>query len=86
MAYLGVDIGGTFTDMVHLADDGSVTSTKVSSTPPDFERGFLQQMRDLPLREDAGAGAAQVAAIMPHAAAALRRLPELTVTMAYQAW
>jgi N-methylhydantoinase A len=41
MAYLGVDIGGTFTDVVHLADDGSVASTKSSSTPPDFERGFL---------------------------------------------
>jgi N-methylhydantoinase A len=41
MAYLGVDIGGTFTDVVHLADDGSVAATKSSSTPPDFERGFL---------------------------------------------
>src|ERR1700712_2305515 len=41
MAYLGVDIGGTFTDMVHLGDDGSVCSTKVSSTPPHFEKGFL---------------------------------------------
>jgi N-methylhydantoinase A len=41
MAYLGVDIGGTFTDMVYLDDDGSVTSTKVSSTPPRFEEGFL---------------------------------------------
>jgi N-methylhydantoinase A len=41
MAYLGVDIGGTFTDLVYLDDDGTVTSTKVSSTPPHFERGFL---------------------------------------------
>ncbi|MCK9250762.1 MAG: hydantoinase/oxoprolinase family protein [Solirubrobacteraceae bacterium] len=41
MAYLGVDIGGTFTDIVHLADDGSVVSTKVSSTPPRFEEGFI---------------------------------------------
>jgi N-methylhydantoinase A len=41
MAYLGVDIGGTFTDIVHLDDDGSVVSTKSSSTPPEFERGFL---------------------------------------------
>jgi N-methylhydantoinase A len=41
MAYLGVDIGGTFTDVVHLADDGSVCSTKTSSTPPNFELGFL---------------------------------------------
>ena len=41
MAYLGVDIGGTFTDMVHLADDGNVCSTKVPSTPPNFELGFF---------------------------------------------
>jgi N-methylhydantoinase A len=41
MAYLGVDIGGTFTDIVHLADDGSVVSTKTSSTPPRFEEGFI---------------------------------------------
>ena len=41
MAYLGVDIGGTFTDIVHLDDEGGVTATKAPSTPPDFERGFL---------------------------------------------
>ncbi|HWE39310.1 MAG TPA: hydantoinase/oxoprolinase family protein [Isosphaeraceae bacterium] len=42
MAYLGVDIGGTFTDIVHLDDEGGVTATKTPSTPPDFERGFLE--------------------------------------------
>ncbi len=41
MGYLGVDIGGTFTDVVHLADDGTVASTKAPSTPPEFEHGFL---------------------------------------------
>jgi N-methylhydantoinase A len=41
MAYLGVDIGGTFTDVVYVADDGDVTATKTPSTPPDFDRGFL---------------------------------------------
>jgi N-methylhydantoinase A len=41
MAYLGVDIGGTFTDVVFVGDDGEVTSTKTSSTPPNFEQGFL---------------------------------------------
>jgi N-methylhydantoinase A len=41
MAYLGVDIGGTFTDVVFVGDDGDVTATKVSSTPPRFEHGFL---------------------------------------------
>src|ERR1700728_4492089 len=41
MAYLGVDIGGTFTDLVLVSDDGELTATKVPSTPPGFERGFL---------------------------------------------
>jgi len=41
MAYLGVDIGGTFTDIVHLDDEGGVTATKSPSTPPNFEKGFL---------------------------------------------
>ena len=41
MAYLGVDIGGTFTDIVHLDDDGSVVATKVASTPPRFEEGVF---------------------------------------------
>jgi N-methylhydantoinase A len=41
MAYLGVDIGGTFTDLVLVSEDGELTATKVPSTPPQFERGFL---------------------------------------------
>ena len=40
--YLGVDIGGTFTDVVSVDDAGRVRSTKVSSTPPRFERGFME--------------------------------------------
>jgi N-methylhydantoinase A len=39
---LGIDIGGTFTDMVLMAADGSVRSWKVPSTPPQFERGVLE--------------------------------------------
>ncbi len=37
---LGVDIGGTFTDLV-LSRDGETRSWKVPSTPPDFEHGVL---------------------------------------------
>ena len=37
---LGIDIGGTFTDIVALGTQGSVTSTKVSSTPDDYGRGI----------------------------------------------
>ncbi len=42
MYYLGVDIGGTFTDVVSVDDAGRVRATKVSSTPPRFERGFME--------------------------------------------
>ena len=38
---LGVDIGGTFTDVVLLGDDGSVRTAKVLSTPDDYARGVV---------------------------------------------
>ena len=38
---LGVDIGGTFTDVVLLGDDGSVRTKKVLSTPDDYARGVV---------------------------------------------
>jgi N-methylhydantoinase A len=42
---VGVDIGGTFTDVV-LADErgGHLTVTKVSTTPRDFARGVLDAL------------------------------------------
>lgn len=36
---LGVDVGGTFTDVVACSDLGHVVSLKVLSTPGNFERG-----------------------------------------------
>jgi N-methylhydantoinase A len=56
MGYVGVDIGGTFTDIVHLADDGTVASTKSSSTPPDFERGFLAAVEKVAGLRETSAG------------------------------
>jgi N-methylhydantoinase A len=38
---LGVDIGGTFTDVVLLGEDGSVRTAKVLSTPDDYARGVV---------------------------------------------
>jgi len=35
---LGVDIGGTFTDLVVIGADGSIVSHKVLSTPDDYRR------------------------------------------------
>ncbi|AHF76591.1 5-oxoprolinase (ATP-hydrolyzing) [Sodalis praecaptivus] len=37
---LGVDIGGTFTDVVLIADDGTIFSKKVLSTPQDYSQGI----------------------------------------------
>ena len=42
MSYLcGVDIGGTFTDVVIVDAQGRVTLAKSASTPDDFSRGFF---------------------------------------------
>lgn len=41
---LGVDVGGTFTDLVALGEDG-LTTVKVPSTPRDQSRGVLDAIR-----------------------------------------
>ncbi len=37
---VGIDIGGTFTDLVLLGDDGEALSVKVPSTPDDYSRSI----------------------------------------------
>ena len=49
---IGVDIGGTFTDIVAIGGDGRVLSRKVSSTPADYARGIVAALADL-AREEA---------------------------------
>ena len=44
---MGVDIGGTFTDIVLLGSDGSVQTKKVSSTPDDYGRGIVKGLQEL---------------------------------------
>ena len=39
---VGVDVGGTFTDVVLLGDDGRLVARKVSSTPEDYSRGIAE--------------------------------------------
>jgi N-methylhydantoinase A len=42
-ARVAVDIGGTFTDLVALDEAGAdVSTTKVQTTPPEFQRGVMQ--------------------------------------------
>ena len=42
---IGVDIGGTFTDIVFLGSDGQVLTRKVASTPDDYSRAVLSGIR-----------------------------------------
>lgn len=44
---LGVDIGGTFTDIVLLSDDGSIVTKKVLSSPPDYSEAIESGVREL---------------------------------------
>jgi N-methylhydantoinase A len=49
---IGVDIGGTFTDVVLLAGDGTMRTRKLLSTPDDYARGVIDGV--LGLLEAAG--------------------------------
>jgi len=42
---VGVDIGGTFTDIVFLGDDGRVLARKVASTPNDYSQAVLNGIK-----------------------------------------
>ena len=53
---VGVDVGGTFTDVV-LNDGGSVRTTKVSSVPEDPARGFFTGVERVVGEAGAGLGA-----------------------------
>lgn len=51
----GVDVGGTFTDLVAAARDGTLRVLKVPSTPPDFHRAVLDAVRQVVEGEEPGA-------------------------------
>lgn len=44
---LGVDVGGTFTDVVAIDDRGAIHYAKVSSTPADQSAGVIEGLRRL---------------------------------------
>jgi N-methylhydantoinase A len=43
---IGVDTGGTFTDVVVLGDRGEVWTAKASTTPDDFSRGVMDAVAE----------------------------------------
>jgi len=44
---VGIDIGGTFTDIVLSGNDGSMHTKKTSSTPEDYGQGILHGLEEL---------------------------------------
>ena len=59
---IGVDIGGTFTDVVLLGADGTLQTKKVLSTPDDYARGVVAGV--LELLEETGAVPASVTKVV----------------------
>ena len=46
-ARIGVDVGGTFTDVILQSADGSVRISKVLSTPPAYDRAVVDAVAGL---------------------------------------
>ncbi|MDX8499039.1 hydantoinase/oxoprolinase family protein [Mesorhizobium sp. VK4C] len=44
---LASDIGGTFTDIAYIAEDGLLSTAKVPSTPPDYANGVIDGAKTL---------------------------------------
>ena len=44
---IGVDIGGTFTDIVFLDADGRIHTKKVSSSVDDYARAIVEGLREV---------------------------------------
>jgi N-methylhydantoinase A len=44
---IGVDVGGTFTDVIVHGADGAVRISKVLSTPPDYDRAVVEAVAEL---------------------------------------
>ena len=55
---IGIDIGGTFTDIVCVTPEGSLLVRKVPSTPDDYSRSVLECLPGI--FQEAGSGPGQV--------------------------
>src|SRR5579871_5402010 len=57
---IGVDIGGTFTDLVAITAEGHVVTHKIASTPLDYGDGIIDGLRALLSADDATAQVADI--------------------------
>src|SRR5215217_2427115 len=55
---LGVDVGGTFTDLVALSEEGTLVTAKVPSTPRDQSEGMMNALQASEVEPDAVAALA----------------------------
>ena len=55
---VGVDVGGTFTDLVALSDDGTIDVRKVVTTPADPTIGLFKALDGLRVPIDVQIGRA----------------------------
>ncbi|HKU47801.1 MAG TPA: hydantoinase/oxoprolinase family protein, partial [Burkholderiales bacterium] len=63
MSYsIGVDIGGTFTDIVLMAQSGAISTFKTLTTPDDFGRGIAAGVKGV--LESQGARASEVGRVI----------------------
>ena len=44
--YIAVDSGGTFSDCVVISEEGKMWTGKSPSTPPDYETGIVNSVKD----------------------------------------
>ena len=72
--YLGIDIGGTFTDLVLMDEGGNISTAKAPTTPGELEKGVFDAVAVA--AESAGARARKsFSARSPPSATARRRPP-----------
>jgi N-methylhydantoinase A len=72
---IGVDIGGTFTDIVFIDEDGAVLTRKVPSTVDDYGRGIIEGVARV--FADAGLNASDVEEVLHGTTVASNAILEL---------
>ena len=58
----GIDIGGTFTDIVLMSDDGAVRTRKLPSTVEDYSRGIVEGLAAL--LSDSGIAPGEIGSVL----------------------